>query len=98
MQNTLRQLDSAERKCETAIATLRRIREDIKRDHVQTWEKTAWNKLWRAATDAEASAMHDAAVRAGVLWKCSCGFFNRSSTETCTHCDCGVKEHAAPEG
>ena len=50
------------------------------------WYRKAWDDTWTAATDHEASGMQDAALRAGVLWNCGCGFTNSSDTENCLDC------------
>ena len=53
-------------------------------------------KLFDAATDAEADKLAAIAIRAGLLWRCSCGWNNESNETTCGDCgkarpEAGVK-------
>lgn len=52
-------------------------------DTTQTDELGA---LLAAATDVEDTFIRAAAVRAGLLWLCDCGFYNSGQTSTCEDC------------
>lgn len=43
-------------------------------------------RLLSAASDAQAEAVRDAAVKAGMLWRCACGWYN---PEEAAHCQAG---------
>jgi hypothetical protein len=43
-------------------------------------------RLLSAASDAQAEAIRDAAVKAGMLWRCACGWYN---PEEAAHCEAG---------
>jgi hypothetical protein len=93
MQNILNLLARAEKKSEAAQTNLRQIREALEAGRVETWEKTAWDATWLAATPEERRSMRDAALRAGVFWVCSCGFTrNPSNCKTCLDCGCAPEE------
>ncbi len=51
------------------------------------WYAMAWDGIWNSATDYEAEAIESAAVRAGILWKCSeCLAAEPSYEKVCTDC------------
>ena len=40
------------------------------------WYRKAWEGLWNTADDVERTMLDALAVRAGLYWKCSCGYSN----------------------
>ena len=55
----------------------------------------AISRLYDAADDYEASMIEDVAVRAGLVWKCACGWANRPKDRRCDGCK--AKRPVEPE-